>query len=114
MMLSDMGEEKVSDVVAAWFSGEHTMFDACTEEPEIAWQAILKILQSDLTDELKALLAGGPLETLLSCHGAAFIDRIVEEAKSNPRFTDLLGGVWRQDMPEEIWRRVEKARKSVW
>ncbi|PYL00658.1 MAG: hypothetical protein DME19_04275 [Verrucomicrobia bacterium] len=106
--------KKVSTLVDAWFAGEHTMFDSCTEEPEIAWQAILEISQRDLTDEQRALLAGGPLETLLSWHGGSFIDRVVDEAKRSPRFRHLLGGVWRQDMPEEIWERIIKLRKDVW
>jgi hypothetical protein len=94
--------------------GEYTLFDACTEEPEIAWLAILEISRRNLTDEQKSLLAAGPLETLLSWHGSDFIDRVESEAKSNSKFNDLLGGVWQHDMPDEIWDRIQKVRKSVW
>ena len=59
-----MIEEKADEIVAAWFAGEYTMFDACTEEPELAWHAILRILKRDLTEEQRSLLAAGPLETL--------------------------------------------------
>jgi hypothetical protein len=106
--------QDVTKLVATWFDGEHTMFDACTEEPEAAWLAILEISQRDLTDEEKSLLAGGPLETLLAWHGSTFIDRVEKEATNNSRFNYLLGGVWRQDMPDEIWDRIQKARKTVW
>jgi len=109
-----MSQQAINDVVRVWFGGEHTMFDACTEEPETAWLAILQILQRGLTEEQTELLAAGPLETLLSWHGAVFIDRVEDQARSDPRFNHLLGGVWRQEMPEEIWGRVEKARKQVW
>lgn len=108
--------EKVSALVAAWFAGdsESAMYDASTEEPEIAWQAILEILKRELTDDQRALLAAGLMEDLLVWHGAAFIERVEDEAKANSRFNYLLGGMWRREMPREIWERIEKARKQVW
>ena len=105
---------KVSALVTAWFEGETTMFDAVTDEPEIAWRAILEISNRNLTDEEKALLAAGALESLLVGHGAAFIDRIEAQARTNSRFSHLLGGVWRQDMPDQIWERIERVRGSRW
>jgi len=111
-----MPTQRVKLLVAAWFVGDKqgTMYDACTEDPEIAWQAILEILQRDLTDDERALLAAGPVEDLLVWHGGAFIDRIEAEAKRNPRFNHLLRGVWRREMPHEVWERIEKARKEIW
>jgi len=106
--------KKVSELVLAWLAGEYTMFDAVTEEPEIAWQAILDISKRELSEEQLALLAAGPLETLLSLHGAVFIDRLLDEAKRSSRFNHLLGGVWRQKMPQEIWERIESVRKDAW
>jgi len=111
---TSMSEQSVSQLVETWFAGEHTMFDACTEEPEIAWRAILKILERGLADDQEAVLAAGPLETLLSWHGADFIDRVESEARGNHRFNHLLGGVWRSDMPEEVWDRVHRVRKEIW
>jgi hypothetical protein len=112
-MKRDEESDNVPALVATWFAGEYTMFDACTEQPEIAWRAIIEISRRSLTDEQKSLLAAGPLETLLAWHGAAFIDRIVGEATHNPRFNHLLGGVWRHDMPEEIWERILWIRKEI-
>ena len=109
-----MSEEAIKAVVEAWFGDDPTMFDACTDEPEVAWQAILQILQRDLTDDQKASLAAGPLEMLLSYHGAAFIDRVEEQAQRNPRLNHLLGGVWRTDMAQDVWDRVERVRREVW
>jgi hypothetical protein len=108
--------ERISTLVAAWFAGdsEGAMYDASTEEPETAWQVILEILKRELTDDQRALLAAGLMEDLLVWHGAAFIERVEEEAKANTRFNHLLGGVWRRGMPVEIWERIEKARKEVW
>ncbi|HEV2453479.1 MAG TPA: hypothetical protein VGY98_04420 [Verrucomicrobiae bacterium] len=109
-----MPKKRVNDLVKAWLDGEYTMFDACTEEPEDAWLAILQIVRCELTEEQVSLLAGGPLETLLTWHGSKFIARIESEAKENPKFNYLLGGVWRQEMPDEIWDRIRKVRKAVW
>ena len=105
---------KVSTLVAKWLDGEHTMFDACSEEPETAWQAILELSRRRLTEEQEELLAAGPLETLLSLHGPTFIDRVLKEAESNPPFNHLLGGVWRREMPDEIWEWIVKVRKETW
>ena len=102
------------DLISDWFAGDSLMFDAATEEPEQAWLAILGILQRDLSQDQLADLAAGPLETLLSWHAPAFISRVEVEAAKNPRFNKLLGGVWKQDMPDEIWQRIVRARKEVW
>src|SRR5262245_7875762 len=88
------------------------MYDACIEDPETAWRAILEILKRDLTDDQTALLAAGPLEDLLVWHGPAFINRVEDEARLNSPFNHLLGGVWRREMPKEIWERIEHARKE--
>ena len=109
-----MTEPAVSDVVKEWFDGEHTMFDVVQDTPEVAWLAILQILERDLTEEQTAVLAAGPLEDLLAQHGSQFIERIEHEAQRSPRFNHLLGGVWRHEMPLEIWERVQKARREVW
>jgi hypothetical protein len=105
-----MAESSVEAVVNDWFAGEHTMFEPCTENPEVAWAGILEILKRDLTEEQRSLLAAGPVETLLSRHGGAFIERVEAEARNNAAFRELLGGVWRQDMPEEIWSRLLAVR----
>jgi hypothetical protein len=78
------------------------------KEPEKGWQAILAAVGNPLLEKHLGTLAAGPLEDLLSCHGEAFIDRVEAQAKSNPRFAWLLGGVWQHQMTEEIWSRVQK------
>lgn len=100
----------VDEVVKQWFGSDQTMFEACTETPEIAWSAILQIFQHELTEKQISLLAAGPVETLLSHHGAAFIDRVEREARQSAHFQYLLAGVWRLGMPQDIWDRVRKAR----
>jgi hypothetical protein len=83
--------------------------------PEAVWQAVLRIMQRELTDEQISDLAAGPVEDLLVHYGAQFIDRIEAEAERSPAFAHVLGGVWRSDTPLEIWQRVEAARGGrVW
>jgi hypothetical protein len=107
-------EQTVSEVVTAWFEGEHTMFDATHDSPEVAWPAILQVLERELTEDQLSVLAAGPLEDLLAVHGPQFIERVESEAARSSRFNHLLGGVWQNQMPQEIWERVQKARRAVW
>lgn len=112
--------KSVTDVVQYWLEqsqrpdGDVTLYDVVHYEPEIAWPAILQILTNELTEDQIAVLAAGPLEDLLGVHGLQFIDRIEREAEQNSRFNHLLGGVWKNQMTQDIWERVQKARKEVW
>jgi hypothetical protein len=107
-------DQSVEEVVAAWLESEDSMFDTVSDSPEVAWVAVLQILGRDLTDDQTALLAAGPLEELIVMHGPQFIERIETEARHNPKFNYLLGGVWKSSSLPEIWSRIEKARKEVW
>lgn len=80
------------------------------EHPEVGWQAILAALQDPRVEPYLGTLAAGPLEDLLSHHGQTFIARVEAEARANPKFAWLLGGVWQFQMPEDIWARVQ----AVW
>jgi hypothetical protein len=106
--------QSADEVVAAWFEGEHTMFDVVHDSPEVAWSAILRILERELTMEQISLLAAGPLESLLVMHSSQFIDWVEREAKRNQRFNHLLGGAWQSNMSQEIWQRVQAVRKETW
>jgi hypothetical protein len=84
-----------------------------SEQPEVAFAAILCAVQFELTPDQLSVLAAGPLEILLSEHGPDFIERVESEAAHNPRFNLLLGGVWRLKMTEDVWSRVQKARRQT-
>jgi hypothetical protein len=115
-----MSLESINQIVEDWLrqsllpDGDATMYDAVHDTPDIAWPAILQIIERDLTEDQTAILAGGPLETLLALHGSQIIERVECEAERNPRFNHLLGGVWQNLMSQDIWERVQKARKTVW
>jgi len=78
------------------------------ESPEDLWLLILKILSFNNSDPILMNLSAGPLEDLLSKHGDSFIYRIELEAKGNPEFASLLGGVWQNSMTDENWMRVQQ------
>ena len=80
------------------------------EHPEHAWQAILATVADARAKPYLGTLAAGPMEDLLCYHGNKFIERVEAEAKSNPEFAWVLGGVWQSTMAENIWQRVQ----SVW
>lgn len=74
-------------------------------EPERAWPIVLALVAEAPDDEALAFVAGGPLEDLIQKHGDAFADRIVERARSDPRFRSALGGVWG-------WENVSESLRS--
>ena len=78
------------------------------------WQFILEVYKRDLPDKVVAVLAAGPLEDLLAKRGVDFIDRVEELARKDPKFNQLLGGVWRNAMTDEVWQRVQAIRNHVW
>ena len=80
---------------------------------EVIWLIILAVLRIHPSDHVLSVLAAGPLEDLVGVSGETFIDRIEIEARRNPNFKHLLGGVWKGGASPEVWSRVEKARGQV-
>jgi hypothetical protein len=85
-------------------------WDLVRHAPEDAWQLILAILACDNAPEIQEVLSAGPLEDLLAYHGPTFIERVERQARTDPEFAALLGGVWQNAMSEEVWARVQ----AVW
>jgi hypothetical protein len=81
----------------------------CQQDPEAAWQFILAVLAEDRSNKVLQTLSAGPLEDLLSKHPYTMIKRVEAEARSNPHFAKLLGGVWQNRIPDDVWRRVQAA-----
>ncbi|MEA9588297.1 hypothetical protein VC279_00570 [Xanthomonas sp. WHRI 10064A] len=78
-----------------------------------SWSTILAILGKNPPDSVIGVLAAGPLEDLIQDSGLDYIERIELEARRNPAFRHLLGGVWKSGTPE-VWARLEVARSSTW
>jgi uncharacterized protein DUF6869 len=85
-------------------------WDLVEEHPEEAWRFVLAVLNKDRSKQILEVLSAGPLEDLLVKHGGTIIDRVEEEARANPMFAKLLGGVWKNSMTDDVWSRVQ----SVW
>ena len=82
------------------------------EMSESHWKVINLIVNKSNEQSVIGNLAAGPLEDLIHYHGKQFIDRIETEARKNPLFRHLLGGVWNSG-PSELWSRIEKARNYI-
>ncbi|HVI53559.1 MAG TPA: hypothetical protein VM621_00735 [Luteibacter sp.] len=76
------------------------------------WKIINEIRRLDDSDSVLSNLAAGPLEDLLVTSGSAFIDRCEALAKTDDRFKAMLGMVWKNSIPDDIWERVQLA--STW
>jgi hypothetical protein len=84
--------------------------DMTHDRPEEAWAFVLAVLAADDSTRVMENLAAGPLEDLLVYHGPAVIERVEAEARTNPKFAFLLGGVWKNAIADDIWDRV----RAVW
>ncbi|HMN72402.1 MAG TPA: hypothetical protein PKA55_11110 [Rhodoblastus sp.] len=106
-------------------SGFAAMLDLVEDDPSTAWEIIKFLIQhyeeadyyAPATTEAQrviGLLAAGPLEDLLSSHGPAVIEEVERNALQDRRWAWALGGVWRFQMNEDIWQRVQRAADNTW
>lgn len=84
-----------------------------SDDAEQVWEFVLAVLAADQSMRVLAALAAGPLEHLLVDH-PQMISRVEAEAAINPQFAFLLGGVWQNDMPDDVWCRVQAAASEGW
>jgi hypothetical protein len=88
--------------------------DLCHTDPDTTFEVILEILKADSTPSIMEVLAAGPLEDLLARHGPLVIDRIEKQAREEPLFRDLLGGVWQNSTDPVVWHCVVAIRGKPW
>jgi hypothetical protein len=80
-----------------------------------AWQLVLKLVEFvPDNDGVVSLLAAGPIEDFLVFHGNQCFSQVEQLAMNCPRFKHLLGGVWQNDMSEELWNKVQSIRGEPW
>jgi hypothetical protein len=79
-------------------------------DPETLWLLILAVHARDQSPRIQENLSAGPVEDLLAKHGDRFIERVEAQARQDPMFAKLLGGVWKNTISEEIWLRLQ----AVW
>lgn len=131
----DLGNIRAHDIAEAWI--KHTTkhigveaieFDqiafeldsACAHDPDLAWE-IIKIIadmyqhedisenrQNDYSRIILENLASGPLEDLLTYHGKNVISKIEIEAAANDKICWLLKKVWRNEIDQQVWDRIQR------
>lgn len=89
------------------------LYDVVLNQPELAWELILQILSIDQSNVVYENLSAGPLEDFLVYHGEQYIEKIENQARLDKNFNELLGGVWRNNISEYIWRRIETVRTNT-
>jgi hypothetical protein len=85
-------------------------YDLLCEDPETLWLLILAVHRKDQSLRVQGPLSVGMVENLLGMYGDQFIDRIEVEARTDPSFARLLGGVWQGQMSDQLWARLQ----AVW
>jgi glycerophosphoryl diester phosphodiesterase len=86
------------------------LYELQYHNPEDLWNLILLIHGRDQSNRIQEVLSAGPVEDLLVKHGDSFIDRIETQARLDPKFAKLLGGVWKNRMSGANWNRLQ----AVW
>lgn len=84
------------------------------ERHDLLWEFILAAFTKNMSRRVFSVLAAGPLEDLLASFGELYIDRVETLARRDPKFNDLLGGVWKNSMSDEVWERVTRSRSNGW
>jgi hypothetical protein len=100
---------KGSDAQNANFWAHMALDDLRDSNLERYWKIINEIRRLDDSDSILSNLAAGPLEDLLASSGSAFIERCETLAKVDDRFKVMLGMVWKNSIPDDIWERVRRA-----
>ena len=78
--------------------------------PNKAWRVILLIWSMDHSIRTVQSLSAGEIENLLARNGAEMISLVEAEARRDPSFAKVLGGVWKNRMADEVWSRLQ----AVW
>jgi len=79
-------------------------------QPKILWAMILAIHARDQSMHIQGVLSAGPLENLLALHREEFVESVELEARRDPSFAKLVGGVRKNQMSETVWKRIQ----AVW
>jgi len=88
---------------------------AMYKDSDYGFSIVEAIHEADANQYQLNEFSAGPLENLLAYQGYKVIERIEKKAKSDKKFAGLLGGVWQNQMQDDIWERVKKVRDtSIW
>ena len=77
-------------------------------DPEEAWARILTGVRRASSEKVLGLIGAQALENFLAHHGDAFIDRVEQQARSDPRFWVAVASVWEWDISPSVWSRIQR------
>lgn len=93
---------------------ERLIKNVIRDDPEKAWEIILKLIEFAPNEDILVKIGVGPLEDLLAYHSNEFIERVEMETRDNEKFVTTLEYVWKRNMTEEVWQRIQKAIQEQW
>ena len=85
--------------------------EAIYNDAEYAFSIIEAIHELDHEQKYVEEFAAGPVEDLLAYQWVSLIERIERKAREDRSFAFVLGGVWQNAMPDNIWDRVQACRE---
>jgi hypothetical protein len=87
-----------------WRSFQDYERDLVESDPDAALDLVIAVLKIETNPFLLSVLAAGLLENVIDMQ---MINRIEREAKADPRFLALLGGVWYSRKPDAVKARLD-------
>lgn len=89
------------------------MISGPPDGPDQAWPIILQLVARAPDDDVLGFIGAGAVEELVNHHGMRFLDRIVQQAASDPRFRRVLGEAWpAEDVPDALKELIAASRTS--
>ena len=82
-------------------------------DADSAFQLVLALVRS-AADHRLAAIGAGPVEKMVQRHGAALIDQIEDEARSDARFREALGSIWlvEENVPAPVLARLQEVTEG--
>ena len=82
-------------------------------EPNTALDLILEIAALYPEEKVIGQLMAGPLQDLLSKNGRTMIDRVETVSTKHTVLRQMLNGVYRIDIPQDVWERIVRISGRV-
>lgn len=95
-----------------WAAGK--LDDLVINDPQTALAIIRGIAEKNQSREVAAILAAGPFENLLANHGPSVVDSVIEACRASESLRNLLGGVWRSSIANDVWEKLQKIPHEKW
>jgi hypothetical protein len=111
-----MGSFNRESLIEAWLQfveGDERQLWAMVEllelaetDPQETLAIILDIIDRAPSEYAIGQLTAGPLERLVSANGRQIIDSIETASSTVPQLSHMLQGIYRINVPQDVWERV--------